>query len=109
MPKAQVTDAFMELPSDYSFGLNPKMNKFNTLNIIYFSHKGDKHTENNVTFQDRRLIYLFLSKIQDILGSAAGSFIGMSNPRFGRVDRVGYNSNQQIYMGILPITYSYRE
>ena len=108
-PKVQVTDAFTDDPSDYSFGANPRRNKFNVVNIIYFAHKGAKYTESSVEYKDRRLVYLFLSKIQDMVGSAAGSFVGMHRPRFGTVDRIGYNPGQLSYMGILPVTFMYRE
>lgn len=109
MPKCQVTDAFIDDPADYSFGPNPRSTKTNVVSAVYYAKRNDKYTENSITYKDRSLVYLFLSKIQDTIGSATGSFIGMNIPRFGKVDRIGYDKNNQYYMGVLPFAFKYRE
>lgn len=109
MPKIQITDIGIDERDDYSFGGNPKRNESPLINVLFYCRKGDKYSENSVTYQNRNYVYLFLDKIEDMLGSSTGSFIGATTPRFGTIDRVAYDRNQQVYVGALPLNYTYRK
>lgn len=108
-PKIQVTDIAKEERFNYGFGNNPRKQNSDIIDVIYFTTRGDVYTENNVKYKDRSLVYLFLEKIEDLLGSATGSITGMHMARFGQVSRIDYNKNNSVYFGMLPITYSYRK
>lgn len=107
-PKVQVTDNNIAVsPDTKSFGQPFQKTKEGQIYLFYYNKKTDTYSETGSTYKGRSYNKLFIQKMEDLVGSNLSN-MGLHGMMIGEVDRVQYNPNQQIYVGLLPLTFQWR-
>jgi len=103
MPKGQVTDS--ELSTNrYSFGSASKRKSEPTINIYFYTLRGDK--DPNTDNKNKSLVYDYLEKIEDALCNHMDEVGGFRNAKFGDTGEVKYDPDRKIFRGVKPVTFS---
>lgn len=104
MPKIQI-DTFNKNTSNRTFGGQFKSQKTITLNIFFYTHKGD--VDGTSGYKNMNLVYHYLDLIEETLKTHCSDITEATIIDIGTVDRPIRNLEYGIYYGFVPIIYSW--